>query len=378
MNALLLFLALVPLAPDADLRLKKEIDELIEKLGHSDYKLREASARKLLEIGAPAAEAIKKGQQSADVEISERCKKLYPLLWTLGLEKRLLKFIAANGEQDTVELPFAKKWLETVGDTKASREMYANMARVHSEKLRSIEENPDRLTFQISEFAKGLYVRNTSGLPNPKLTPISEPDVTLFFFLGSFGNVRTQTLGISSTYYYQFFNSEWFTANIGGEKPSKELRTLFSKWQEKERYLIVLRRSLDIAVQHQITECLPTMLKICKDTNTTMTTRAMAMMAFSRLGKKEQINDLEPFLKETAQLTSLTFNGTRMTVQFRDVALGAMIQMSGQSAKDFGFVREPTSYNTITTYSHFAFADDEQRDSAHAKFQKWRSEQPKK
>ena len=44
MNTAIHFLALVPLAPDPDIRLKKEIDELIQKLGHRDYKLREQLA----------------------------------------------------------------------------------------------------------------------------------------------------------------------------------------------------------------------------------------------------------------------------------------------------------------------------------------------
>ncbi|WP_020470000.1 HEAT repeat domain-containing protein [Zavarzinella formosa] len=372
MNTAILFLALVPLAPDPDIRVKKEIDELIAKLGHPDYKLREQAAKRLMEIGPVASEAIKAGQMSSDIEIGERCKKLYPLLWTLGLEKRLQKFVNAEGNKDSEELPLVKKWLDIVGGTKASRELYANMVRAHSDKLKTVEEQPDRGPTVLAEFAKLVYVRSTGASAVKATSLLGEQDVSLFMFLGAVGEVRRTTLpGMSSTYYYQFLNSEWLTKSLDAETPSKEVRTLFARWLEKERYSIVIRRSIELAGQHKVTECIPVVLKIAGDTNTTPFVRAAALLGFSKLGTKDNLKDLEPFLNDTLHLANVTVNGVSTKVQMGDVALGTALLLTGQSPKEFGFEREPPTIGTLTSYTYYGFSSDEKREAAHQKWKDW-------
>lgn len=381
MTYAVLFLACLPAAPDPDVRLKKEIDALVQTLGHRDYKLREQAGRQLLEIGAPAAEAIKAGQASPDSEISDRCKKLYPQIWTLALEKRLVKFIKATGAKDSDDLPFAKTWLEIAGDATAGRELYANMVRAHADRLRDAEARPDRVPAILAEFAKGVYTKNlaTGAVPRPG-SAIGEPDVALFLFLGAVGDVRrTVTPGMSSTHATQFLNSEWLAKALGGDAPNKPARALFAKWLEKERYSIVMRRGMDLAAVHKVTECVPIILKIAADTNTTALVRATALLGFSRLGTKDNLKDLEPFLKDTGMVTTVgVAGGLRTTIQTRDVALGAALLMTGQSPKEFGFEREAPTATTMTSYTYYGFSDDDKRDAAHAKWKEWAAANLKK
>ncbi len=373
MTATLLFLALLPAAPDSDVRLNKQIDDLVQKLGHRDYKLREQAARDLLEIGAPAADAIKAGQQSPDGEISERCKKLYPQLWTRGLEKRLLTFAKATGDKDSEDLPFAKKWLGIVGDTKAGRELYANMVRMHAARLQSIEDGRAAMPGVLAEFAREVYTKNAAATGIRTMTATGEPDVALYLFLGAMGDDRrTLPAGMSSTHCYQFLNADWLGKTLGGDGPSKETRALYAKWLEKERYSLVMHRAIEVAAVNKVAECGPAALKIAADTTTSPLVRATALLGYARLGTKDGLKELEPFFKDAATVTTVAFApGGRMTVQVRDVALGAALLMAGQSPKAFGFEREAPTTATLTSYTYYAFADDEKRDAAHAKWKEW-------
>ncbi len=374
MTATLLFLALLPTAPDSDVRLNKQIDDLVQKLGHRDYKLREQAARDLLEIGAPAADAIKAGQQSPDGEISERCKKLYPQIWTLGLEKQLLKFVKAADGAAAEDLPFAKKWLEMVGDTKAGRELYANMARAHSARLQSIGDVRATLGATLAEFAREVYTKNAAATGIRTMTATGEPDVALYLFLGAMGDDRrTLPPGMSSTHCYQFLNADWLGKTLGGDGPSKETRALYAKWLEKERYSVVMRRAIEVAATNKVAECGPAVLKIAADPTASPMVRATALLGFSRLGTKDNLKDLEPFLKDAGTVATVAFGGAggRMTVQVRDVALSAALLMTGQSPKEFGFEREAPTTATLTSYTYYGFSDDAKRDAAHAKWKEW-------
>src|SRR5262245_59233630 len=87
---LLIALALA-VPPDGEL--KRRAEELVGRLGDPTYRDREKAARELLDIGYPAKEAVLAGQRSPDPEVSDRCKKLYPVIWRTDLEKRVQRFL---------------------------------------------------------------------------------------------------------------------------------------------------------------------------------------------------------------------------------------------------------------------------------------------
>lgn len=373
----ILLLALLQAGQDPDPRQKKEIEALVERLGHRDYRVREQAGVRLLEIGPDASDAIKAGQLSADGEISERCRKLYPLLWTMGLDKRLRAFVQSPNLKDADELPFVKKWLEITGDTKASRELYANMARGHSRELKTAEEHPERIPALLGEFAKSIYVQSAGATAARASALASEPDVTFFLFLGAVGEVRRTSLpGVSSPHYYQFLNADWTTRSLGGDKPSKEVRLLYARWLEKERYTTVMRRAIEIARQHKVAECGPAVLKIAKDVNAIPYVRATALTGFAFIGSRENVKDLEPFLTDKVLVANVVRNNTRTSVQLRDVALVASILIAGQSPKDFGLEQDSAmrAGGGMITYSTHCFPDDDKREAGHQKWKEWSRE----
>lgn len=373
MHSAILSLALVALGQAPDVSQKQVIDELIAKLGHRDYKVREQASKRLLEIGPVASDAIKAAQNSVDSEISDRCLKLYPMLWSVGLEKRLQAFVRSEGMKNSEELPLVKKWFDIVGDSKASRELYANMLRMNSSLVKTAEEHPERIPTILGDYAKSIYVRSGVATVVQPTGLTGEAEVSLFLFLGAIGDVRRFNLpGISSAHYYQFINSEWLSKSLSNESPIPETRVLFAKWLEKERYTTVMRRAIEIAAQHKLTECVAPLLKIAKDANTTPYVRATALLGLSRFGGKSTIKDLEPFFDDKIQIATVMVNNVRGNVQLRDVALGTALHLAGQSPKDFGFERESPNLGQLPpSYAYYAFSSDEKREAAHQKWREW-------
>src|SRR5580765_8161255 len=56
---------------------ESEIKKLIEQLGHKDFKLREAAAKLLSQVGIPALNALEQAERATDVEISQRAIALH-------------------------------------------------------------------------------------------------------------------------------------------------------------------------------------------------------------------------------------------------------------------------------------------------------------
>jgi hypothetical protein len=225
------------------------------------------------------------------------------------------------------------------------------------------------------DLVRNVYSRvNTrpAGRPVTSRPGPEDSEVLVFLFIGAAGDVRPATaVGVSSSYYYQFLNASFTTAKLNASTP---FRKLYAAWLEKERYALVMRRALDIAAQHGVKECAPTALTIAADTTTAAMYRASALIAFGKLADKQNVKDLEPFLKDKLQIGANVFIGgnERGSVQMRDVALGAAVQLAGQNLADFGFERRPpASVSSLSTYTYFAFATDEKRDAAHAKWKEW-------
>lgn len=373
-SSALLALALLTGAPDVDL--KKRAEQLVLQLGDKDYRDREKAAKELLQMGYAAKEAVLAGQKNPDGEIAERCKKLYPAIFRHDLEKRVQKFLDNPDGLVPEDLPGATRWLKIAGDGKESRELYADMVKGHPDILLDAELNPSRIPQITADLMRSVYGRVTRPIDGAvaRQGPTSS-EVLLYFFLSAAGDVRKGVLpGVSSSHYYQFFTAAFTATTL---KSSASFRKLFAAALEKERYPLVLRRSLDVATQNAVKECAPIAIKLAGEAGIPVIYRASGLIAFGKLASKEQIKDLEPFLKdETVVSPVVVVNKDRGSVQMRDVALGMAIQMVGEDLTEFGFLRRPTT--TITAYTAYAFASDEKRDAAHAKWKEWAAKNLKK
>src|SRR4029079_4808174 len=111
---------------------------------------------------------------------------------------------------------------------------------------------------------------------------------------------------------------------------------------------------------------------IASDPTTLASLRATALLGFARLGTRDDVKELAPFLSDHLQIAITNINGGRATVQMRDVALGAAVQLAGQGMSDAGFERKPpTGLTSVPSYIYYAFTTAEKRAAAHEKWKEW-------
>jgi hypothetical protein len=380
-SATLLALVLTAAAAPAEADVKKRAEALVQQLGDPEYRDRERAANELLGIGYAAKDAVLAGRKSPDQEISDRCARLYPLIWRHDLEKRVRRFLDGPDGPIPDDLPGAARWLKVAGDGKASRELYAEMVQAHPEPLLDVELHPDRVAAAYADHVREVYARITTRPVGTTVRPTpTESEVLLFLFLGAVGDVRTTLApGTSSSQYYQFLSTGLTAKLLAAGEAGAPVRRLLAAWLERERYSILVRRGIDLAAQYKVTECLPTAVKIAGDRGVIPPYRASALLAVGKLGTKENLKDLEPFLADKTQLTILNVNGQQWTVQVRDVALGAAVQLVGEGLADFGFERRPpANLVSVTSYTYYAFPTDEKRGAAHQRWKEWAEKNLKK
>src|SRR5438874_9764091 len=90
---------------------KASAEELVRRLGDTSFRVRDASARELVARGAGAIAALKRGGDSPDPEIRDRCRRLLTQLQARLIRERLETFVKdAKAPPDPV-LPAADRFL---------------------------------------------------------------------------------------------------------------------------------------------------------------------------------------------------------------------------------------------------------------------------
>lgn len=116
--------------------------------------------------------------------------------------------------------------------------------------------------------------------------------------------------------------------------------------------------------------------------------RVQAIAFVAKLGDRDAIPTLEAVRGDTSIVGSWKLNGVELRSQVGDVALGAMIELSGQKLDDFHFpwprlITGQVEPNILAKRSYFlfhrrfGFDDDATRELAHRTWREWRSETKK-
>jgi hypothetical protein len=104
-----------------------------------------------------------------------------------------------------------------------------------------------------------------------------------------------------------------------------------------------------------------------------------AIAAIARFGKPEHADLLEPLLTNETRVSSMRINSSRetATTQLRDLALAAMVKLTGQKLEDYGFSRAKTHVQYVFDFNSLGFTDSEKsrRDDGVARWRRWKAGQ---
>jgi hypothetical protein len=99
--------------------------------------------------------------------------------------------------------------------------------------------------------------------------------------------------------------------------------------------------------------------------------KAQAMLTLGKLGTRDDVALLEKQIGNDGALASTGSKTKRKTCKLGDVALAICVVLSDQKLVDFGFQDAPEGRPVSTSYVHYGFYTDEQRQAARQKWESW-------
>jgi hypothetical protein len=142
----------------------------------------------------------------------------------------------------------------------------------------------------------------------------------------------------------------------------------------------ILRHRLSIISSFGLEEALPLAVAIISGEgpykHTQALTRGWAALLVGQIGGRENIDKLEPLLKDAASCTQFQQmlpgqpNGT---VQVRDAALVALLQITGQRPQEYGYASARMQLPRAYQLGTLARENDQQRLEAILKWHEWRA-----
>jgi hypothetical protein len=354
-------------------------EELVRLLGDKSYRIREVAARELVRRGSAAVDALTAATKDTDPEVSERAKQLLPQAAAVERNEKLAQLLKDPAAPPPKGLAGLDRFLKAAGDGKESRELYAEMMSIHYRTIEAADGSPKTAAELFGQFCNEAYQKWQIGARTGRYSYDNlfsgRADITFFLFMSADNRLRQYDNGINRSSI--LFNGTQITKAVTDKDGSPAMRKLFLDWLEKEPQSYLQQRGFLLAAQANIKEALPILLRLLEKKDQDPYGKAQVMVALVKLGTKEHIKVLDPYLTDKTQITTINFgNGPQLSVQTRDVAMGVQVQLAGQKLTDYGF--DNRFGGGGLSYHYYGFPDDadnksKARDEAHAKWKEWKS-----
>ena len=352
-------------------------EELIRLLGDKSYRVREVAARELIRRGSAAVAALSAATKDADPEVSERARQLLPEAAAAERNEKLALLTKNPAAPPPKGLAGLDRFLKATGDTQEARALYAEMMATHHRTIEAADRDPKAAAEQFTNFANEAYQKWQTGARTGRYSYdnlfAGRADITFFVFMSGDARLRGHETG--TNYSSILFNATQLTKAISDKDASPAMRKLFLDWLENEPQPYLQQRGFLLAAQAGMKEALPILVRLLEKKDKEPYGRAQVMVALIKLGNKEHIKLLDPYLKDETNIGSINFgNGPALTVQVRDVAMGVQVQLAGQKLTDYGF--DNRFGGGGLSYHYYGFPDEgdgksKARDEAHAKWKEW-------
>jgi len=360
--------------PAAEPSLHDQAVALIEQLGDASFQVREEASLKLTKMGLPAMKALEEGLQHGDTEVRFRCRRILRIVESGDRAGRLKAFAADTDGKLNLSLPGWERYRKVVGGDKDSRSLFVEMQRAEWELLKTAEKNPKAAGEHLLSRCQHLQAAMRVA---PSQLPVGSIATLLFVAADEKVTVPDQMGSILHSFCYQ----QTFRNAIAGRN-REPLRKLLGGWIAISGGTWSGYQSLMLSMRYDLKEGLIPARKMLKDGAMPQHYRQYAILTIAKLGGKEDVEFLKPYLKDKSVCTThrVTKGKDKITyqTQIRDVALATMIHLSGQDPKKFGFSRLQANSSTLFNASTMGFENDEKRNEAVKKWEAHLAKQEKK
>jgi hypothetical protein len=349
------------LAADAqpiDPQREAEVELLIEQLGHANFGRRTAATERLLAIGLPALAALQRGGQHPDREVRDRCAHIVLELQKDKRRRRLAAFLARQDLAPEDQLPGWPQFARLAGDDESARALFAEMFRVEWELLAHLDNSPQEASQALANRCGQLEQARSLLRQSPTL-----PSVASLLLMASQTQVSIPD-EIGAKLYFLCNQVPSFRRALEDEgKVHAPLRALVGGWIGQAQGTVTAYYCLNLSIRYDLPEGLGLAETLLAHQNTPARHKELAILTIAKLGDTTHIPILEQIMEDQSVCQNRLDPKSKVTFQsqVRDVALAAIIQLSGEDPKQFGFHHLQTNSMYVFVLTSIGFASDEQR-----------------
>ena len=362
--------------PEVDPAEQAEIARLVRELGAPTFMVRQHAQRVLVGFGLKAKSALEAACHDPDQEIERRAKAALAAIDDVDFHVRLGAFLADEDADNNHGLAGWKRYRSLVGSSVAARRLFADMQRAERELLEAVDRSPAQSGGLLDARCQQLESA-TQGGDADRQPPLSLGAMAALVFTAS--NTDVPVSGHAGNCLNNFGNQTSLTQALHARPTSAIIRSLLGTWVSRpfEHESVTAYRNLLMAMQYNLKEAVPAALALIEPPGGPPHLEQYAVLAIGKLGGREHVPALVPLLKDERPIGVPDRTGRESDTQVRDVALAAMIHLTGQKLADYGFVHAKSNTVILFNSNTLGFNDPTARSEALKKWQAWWEKQPK-
>jgi hypothetical protein len=331
----LLVAAAITFAADEKTTEQKQAAELVKQLGHPKYAVREAAAKRLLELGPSAVAAISEGTKATDEEVRNRCIALLPQAKAVEWKRRSDAFLADVEGKQKHDLPLMADWEKLFGKVDAgSRKIFADMIRANGELLESVAADRKKAGKLCTDRCKIILAEVRTGKGQIKA---DRGDIAAVLFVDTLS--PSQYDWSSQAFPCNLLGNPTLVDSLGDGEAGPVFRRLLMKWAESRPVhdTFTFQRFASLVQKKPFPEAGAYLAKIAKDKKAdVLSVRLLAVQALGKVGGKDAADALAELIGDTTQLFSGGGFGSNEEYRLGDSAFAALVSMSGKKYTDYG------------------------------------------
>ncbi len=158
---------------------------------------------------------------------------------------------------------------------------------------------------------------------------------------------------------------------LGDGTTGPAFRKLLVRWMNNQTQANVILQLRNLIQNLNLPEGNEFLTRVVKEKKVQGIYLAQVVINLGRTGNKAHVPVLETLLSDQTVLGKIQFNRVTGTTEMRDAALAMLVQLTGQSHRDYGFSFLLQNQNLRWSPNYLGFATPEQREKAHQKWQEW-------
>jgi len=332
--------------------------------------VREKASRQLIALGIVTRDALERATRQQDAEVRARARAILEVVCESDFQNRLAAFSADYDGRLKQTLPAWDQFSAQVGDGRLSRQLFVEMQRAEPELLEAMAEGPKPASAALADRTEQLLAGRGETLS------MLGTQASLLFVAGAEG-VEVSQLGSLNVYPYIVQSA--YQRNRKSPLWPGPLKKIVGNWLAKDDTPEAVVRNLVFATDLELKdEALTIAMRILSSGDSPAKSRMLAIRSVAIFGGPSQRPILEKLLADATSCGMVQAVDASQPVeqQVRDVALAALLHLTGQNLTEYGFGSAEPYGQDAFQMGAIGFADAKLRDAALAKWAKWRAEHP--